>query len=75
MQAGAFSDYQPGAASAADSGGDNAPAESSDGQQEPEQEAPSGSGGGGDFPPHQLLAMPALSPTMSAGVTPRKIRS
>lgn len=71
LQAGAFADYQPGeggdaAASGGGDGGDQA-AESK--QSAPPQEAPSSGGSSGSFPPHIVLNMPALSPTMSAGAS------
>jgi hypothetical protein len=58
-QVAAFADYTAGAAPAAAA----APAPAEDAA----EEAPAASGGG-DFPPHSLLAMPALSPTMAQGV-------
>ena len=72
LQISAFADYQPGggggqeAAAADDNSGNDAPAESGGGEEEEAVEG-GGGGGGGDFPAHMVLAMPALSPTMSAG--------
>jgi pyruvate dehydrogenase E2 component (dihydrolipoamide acetyltransferase) len=52
----AFKDYTPGAAPAAPKPAPHAAA------------APAGGGGGGgSFPPHALLSMPSLSPTMNQG--------
>ena len=65
----AFKDYEPGSG-----GGGGAPAQAA-ASQEPEQaqdeeepeeeEAPAGPSG--DFPPHTVMGLPALSPTMSQG--------
>lgn len=54
----AFKDYQPGAAAAPKA----APAAA-----EEKPAAAAAAGGGGSFPAHNVLAMPALSPTMTQG--------
>lgn len=76
-QAAAFADYQPGeggdaAPASSDSGGSEKKAAepSGGGEEQPEPEPASGGGGGGsggNFPPHIMLNMPALSPTMESG--------
>lgn len=65
-QVAAFKDFTPG------SGASAAPAAAA--QEEPEEEeeeeddAPAeSSGSGGDYPPHTVMGLPALSPTMSQG--------
>ncbi|KAK9827713.1 hypothetical protein WJX81_003489 [Elliptochloris bilobata] len=60
---GAFSDYTPGAAPAAAAEPDEAPAQ----EQAPAEEGGGGGGGSGTYPPHTVMGLPALSPTMSQG--------
>ena len=64
QQVAAFKDFTPG------SGASAAPAAAA--QEEPEEEeeddAPAeSSGGSGNYPPHTVMGLPALSPTMSQG--------
>ncbi|BDA46555.1 Dihydrolipoyllysine-residue acetyltransferase component of pyruvate dehydrogenase complex, mitochondrial [Coccomyxa sp. Obi] len=62
---GAFKDYKPGAeASAAPAAA--AKEEPEEDEQEDDSPAES-SGGSGDYPPHTIMGLPALSPTMSQG--------
>ena len=71
-QVAAFKDYEPG--SGGGGGGEGAPAQAA-ASQEPEQapdeeepeEEPASAGSSGDFPPHTVMGLPALSPTMSQG--------
>lgn len=65
-QVAAFKDFTPG------SGASAAPAAAA--QEEPEEEeeeeddaTAESSGSGGDYPPHTVMGLPALSPTMSQG--------
>lgn len=75
-QVAAFADYKP---SGGGGGGDSGDSSSSGGKeaasaessqdQKPAEPADSGSGGGGDdWPPHSVMGLPSLSPTMSQGV-------
>ena len=67
-QVAAFKDYEPGSGG----GGGGAPAQAAASQEpeeaqdeeEPEEES---AGPSGDFPPHTVMGLPALSPTMSQG--------
>lgn len=66
LQAGAFSDYKAGDSDRAAAASDGA-AEEKGGQEESPAPPSSGQSGGG-YPPYTSLEMPALSPTMSAGM-------
>ncbi|KAK9812020.1 hypothetical protein WJX73_009253 [Symbiochloris irregularis] len=69
----AFKDYKAGAAPSSGQGsGKEASSKKEEETPQPKEEeasAPpsSGGGGGGNFPPHTVMALPALSPTMSQG--------
>ena len=70
-QVGAFADYQPGEGggeAAASQQAEPEPEPSSEGGEEPAEES-SGGGGGGDYPAHQVMGLPSLSPTMQQGAT------
>lgn len=70
----AFADYKP-SSGESDSGGGKAAASADSSQdQKPAKPAEpaasggsSGGGGGGDWPPHSVMGLPSLSPTMSQG--------
>ena len=67
----AFKDFTPGqggssAAPAAASGEPEGEEEGEEGEEEGGEEGEA-SGGGGDYPPHSVMGLPALSPTMSQG--------
>lgn len=62
----AFKDYKPGAASSKQESAAAKPPAAEAAPAEPAASSSSG-GGGGSFPPHEVMKMPALSPTMSAG--------
>lgn len=64
MQVGAFKDFTPGSQASG--------ARAVAAQEEPEEEdegdsPPESSEGAGDYPPHTVMGLPALSPTMSQG--------
>ncbi len=64
MQVSAFKDYTPGSG-----GGAAAPAAATEEPEEDkEDDSPVAESSGGDFPPHTVMGLPALSPTMSQGV-------
>lgn len=78
-QVASFADYKPSGGGGDSSGGggkEAAPAESSQDQKpaEPADSSNGGSGGGGgggsggDWPPHSVMGLPSLSPTMSQGM-------
>ncbi len=75
----AFKDFTPGqggasaapAAAASDEPAEE-PAEEDEGEDE---EVAESSGGGGDYPPHSVMGLPALSPTMSQGTAPPLYRN
>lgn len=76
-QMAAFADYKPSSGGGDSSGGggkEAASAESSQDQKpaEPADSSSGGSGGGGgsggDWPPHSVMGLPSLSPTMSSGM-------
>lgn len=74
---GAFADYKPSDGGGSDGGGgggggggkEAASADSSQDQKpaEPADSGGSSGGGGGDWPPHTVMGLPSLSPTMSQG--------
>ena len=70
-QVGAFADYKPGegVSEAASSQQAEPEGASKDAQQPSEEPEPSGGGGGGggDYPAHQVMGLPSLSPTMQQG--------
>ena len=69
-QVGAFKDFTPDAApatAAEPEAKEDAPA---DEEAPAESEDAGGAGGGGDYPPHTVMGLPALSPTMSQGAQP-----
>ena len=79
VQVAAFKDYKPGGGGG---GGGGQPSSGKDSEKgKPETSVPTdagseggdeggeeASGGGGDFPPHTVMGLPALSPTMQQGV-------
>ena len=71
-QVSAFKDFAPGqggppAAPAAASGQPEGNEDEEEGEEEGEEGCEALGGGGGDYPPHTLMGLPALSPTMSQG--------
>lgn len=69
VQVDAFADYKAGGGAQRQKQPEEGKKEAASAAQEepaPAEEEPSG-GGGGDFPPHTVMALPALSPTMSQG--------
>ena len=73
MQVSAFADYSPGgsggekAASAQDSQQDQ-PAESKSDEGDKAEPAQNTAGSGKEWPPHTVMGLPSLSPTMSQGI-------
>lgn len=83
QQVAAFADYKPGGGGGGDSSGKEAATADSTKDQKPAEPAadPSSNdansgggnaadsgGGGGNWPPHSVMGLPSLSPTMSQGV-------
>ena len=68
----AFADYKPssgsGGGSSGGGGGKEAASADSSQDQKPTEAADTGGGGGGDWPPHSVMGLPSLSPTMSQGM-------
>lgn len=72
---GAFADYKPssdGGGGGGGGGGKEAASAEPSQDQKPAEPADSGGGGGGggggDWPPHSVMGLPSLSPTMSQGM-------
>ena len=71
----AFKDFTPGqgggssapAAAASDEPADEPVSDEPAEEEEGEEDVAESSGGGGDYPPHAVMGLPALSPTMSQG--------
>lgn len=64
----AFKDYTPGSGGGAASAPAAAALEEPKEDQEDDEELAAESSGAGDYPPHTVMGLPALSPTMSQGV-------
>lgn len=91
MQVDAFKDYSPDEAGASAQSSDSqsdggkkeqeeaspAPAAGAEAEAEAEESSGGGDGGGasGDYPPHRVEGLPALSPTMSQGEAVLRIAS
>ena len=75
LQVSAFADYSPGGsggdkAAAAQESQKDAPAESESGESAKAEPAQNTAGSGKEWPPHTVMGLPSLSPTMSQGTLP-----